>query len=135
MRSKLNGYSHIGRALLIGSLILAAGLSGCREERNVRPVEMPETNVLSLRAGWSVVTNSYVRVHASPDAESQIVSHVRRGTLAEVTGKTSFRDTVGSESDNWYQVRIGETEGWIFGTALELYNSRQRAENAARTRE
>jgi len=113
-------------------LLLGLLLGGCSDGERVDELELPTTPVLSFRAGWAVVHSTYARVLAQPDPESSIVGHERRGSVLEILSKTNYSDRIGDEADFWYQVRSDDFAGWVFGTDVELYNSRERALNASR---
>lgn len=118
--------------LLALVLITMAPLVGCSEQDNVDRVELPTTPVLSFRAGWAVVDTGYARILEQPDPDSGIVGHERRGAMLEILSKTNYTERIGDETDFWYQVRSDDFSGWVFGSAVELYTSRQRALNASR---
>ncbi len=113
-------------------LLTVAALPGCSERDDVDRVELPTTPVLSFRAGWAVVDTGYARILEQPDPDSGIVGHERRGAMLEILSKTNYTDRIGDETDFWYQVRSDDFSGWVFGPAVELYTSRQRALNASR---
>lgn len=118
-----------GRLSLLGVLLLS--LIACSGRSDLSEIEMPETSVLSLRAEWAVVARAYTRVQELPEPEAQISAHLRRGTVVEITDKSTFTDTMNDETSNWYRVRAGDIAGWVFGSALNLYNSEKQARNAA----
>ena len=117
---------------VIAAVLLVMLIAGCGEGERVDQVELPTTPVLSFRAGWAVVSVTYARVLESPDPESSIVGHLRRGVVLEIVSKSNYTERVGELTDYWYQVRSENFSGWVFGSAVELYNSRERARNAAR---
>jgi len=112
-------------------MFLLLSLAGCSERERVDRVDLPTTPVLSFRAGWAVIDVTYARVLTSPDPNSEIVGHLRRGVVLEIVSKSNYTEQVDESVDFWYQVRSEEFSGWVFGSGLELYNSRERAENAA----
>lgn len=120
-----------GLTLLLIAALSLVGIAGCSKRQENVEIEMPETRILALRAAWAVVTGGYTRVYAAPEADAQISAHLRRGAVVEITDKSSYSDTINRETASWYQVRAGDVVGWVFGTALDLYNSEQRARNAA----
>lgn len=128
----LKGRGRMRCALLLCAMVIVGALAGCGDGGGMDEVELPTTPVLSFRAGWAVVDSSYARILEQPDPRSDIVGHGRRGAVLEILSKTSYTDRVGEEQDFWYQVRSEDFSGWLFGTAVELYNSRERALNASR---
>lgn len=115
----------------IALAVLALAMFGCSESERVEQVELPTTQVLSFRAGWAVVESPYTRILEQPDPASAIVGHARRGTVLEIVSKTNYTERTDEGTDFWYRIRSQDFSGWIFGSALELYNTRERASNAA----
>ena len=113
-------------------LLTVVPLVGCSERESVDRVELPTTPVLSFRAGWAVVETGYARILEQPDPDSSIVGHERRGAMLEILSKTNYTERISDETDFWYHVRSDDFAGWVFGSAVELYTSRQRALNASR---
>lgn len=127
--------SHARRSttwLLILAALGALVATGCADGDAVDQVELPTTPVLSFRAGWAVVETTYARILTQPDPESDIVGHERRGAVLEILSKTNYTERVDAETDFWYQVRSEDFSGWVFGAAVDLYASRERARNASR---
>ncbi len=122
---------HTSRLLAL-ILLTVAPLVACSERDSVDRVDLPTTPVLSFRAGWAVVETGYARILTQPDPESGIVGHERRGAMLEILSKTNYTERIGDEREFWYQVRSDDFSGWVFGSAVELYTSRQRALNASR---
>jgi len=118
-------------ALILVAAAFLFTLGSCHGKAPVDKLKLPATPVLTLRAGWGVVDQPYARVLESPDDGAPIRAHIRRGTVVEITAKTNYTDVVEDERDNWYQVRLEDVDGWIFGANLSLYDSRQQAENAS----
>jgi hypothetical protein len=118
--------------LIIGLVLLMAVFAACDDGEPVENLELPTTPVLSFRAGWAVVDTTYARIFEQPDPTSSIVGHVRKSAVLEIVSKTNYSEQIDDEIDFWYQVRSESFSGWVFGTSVELYNSRERARNAAR---
>jgi hypothetical protein len=116
---------------LAGVTVLSA-VSGCRREQPVERVELPPTPVLSLRSDWAVVRSPFLRVRQEPLPRSEILAHLRRGTVLEIISKTETRETIDEAADFWYQVNYEGLRGWVFGSFIEVTDSRSKAENYAR---
>ncbi|MBN1838269.1 MAG: SH3 domain-containing protein [Spirochaetales bacterium] len=112
------------------TLVLAT--AGCRKEEPVERVDLPATPVLTLRSNWAVVRSPFLRVRQEPLPKSEILAHLRRGTVMEVVSKTETRETIDDVTDYWYQVNYEGLRGWVFGSFVEVTDSRTRAEDYAR---
>lgn len=113
-------------------LIAAALLSGCGQREAERPITLPPTPALSVRAHWGVAKERYLRAFNGPSTDSKVVFLLRAGDILEITAKSGYTDRVRAERDYWYHVIFEKREGWVFGSWLDLYESRERAENASR---
>lgn len=85
-------------------------------------IRFPETPVLSGQNRYALVVEVYARVYGSPDRESPIAGHLRRGEILEVDGRTP--------DESWVQIRRLPLEGWVETETLRLFASRERALNA-----
>ncbi|MFO8064609.1 MAG: SH3 domain-containing protein [Spirochaetota bacterium] len=112
-------------------LLVALVLFGCSGGEPVEQLELPTTQVLNVRAGWAVVEAPYSRILEQPEADSPIVGHARRGAVLEIVTKTNYSERTDDGTDFWYQIRSQDFSGWVFGSAVSLYNTRERAANAA----
>jgi len=112
--------------------IVAIISAGCRGGEADKPITLPPTPALSVRAHWGVAQAPYLRAFENPSTGSRIVFLLRAGDILEITAKSSYTDQVRAKRDYWYHVVFEKREGWVFGTGLDLYESRERAENASR---
>ena len=95
-------------------------------------LEMPPTPVLTVRANWGVVTSPYLRVRKQPKMESDVVAHLRNSYIAEILAKTSYPETIEGETSYWYEISADGLRGWVFGSYLDFYDSKAKAEQAIR---
>lgn len=106
-------------------------LSACGRRQVVERIELPPTPVLSIRSTWAVVTSPFLRVRAEPLAKSPVLAHIRRGSVLEVLSRTERKEELEDASSYWYQVSYEGLRGWVFGSFLEIVDSKARAENLA----
>ncbi len=114
--------------IIITISIMVAGLLACSSDREL---SLPEVRALSNRAEWAVAQDSYVRVHRRADLASPVIGHFRRGDVVAVLRESAFTDEIDGRFRRWYQVTNDLFDGWVFGTALMLYDSREQANNAS----
>jgi hypothetical protein len=113
-------------------LIAAALLTSCGHREAEKPITLPPTPALSVRAHWGVAKSPYLRAFDGPSTDGKVVFLLRAGDILEITAKSGYTDQVRAERDYWYHVIFEKSEGWVFGAGLDLYESRERAENASR---
>ena len=114
------------------ALLLIFFAAGCAKKEAPAAIDLPATPVLTMQRNWVVVTSPYVRVRKGPNAASEVIAHLRHRSVAEIVTRTPFPETLEDKSDFWYQVQAEGVRGWIFGSFIELYDSKAGAEQAAK---
>jgi hypothetical protein len=126
--------SPLGRALcLLPASLSVLLLFSCGASGNGERVSLPPTPVLSIRSTWAVVKSPLLRVREEPSNSSVVLSHVRMASLVEVLTKSDKTDTVERESDFWYRVDYQGLKGWVFGSYIEIFDSRAKAQQFSGT--
>ncbi len=103
-------------------------LASCGRSGSAERVSLPPTPVLSIRSTWAVVKSPLLRVREQPSSQSTVLSHIRLGAVMEVLTKSEKEDTVESESAYWYRIDYQGLKGWVFGTYVEVFDSRAKAD-------
>ncbi len=116
--------------ILVLALSLASVVS-CSRSRGTERVILPPTPVLSIRSTWAVVKSPLLRVRQDPSNQSTVLSHIRLGAIVEVLTKSDKEESLENESDFWYRVDYQGLKGWVFGTYIEIFDSRTKAEKFA----
>jgi uncharacterized protein YgiM (DUF1202 family) len=115
--------------LLLAALL--ASLVSCSRSGGTERVILPPTPVLSIRSTWAVVKSPLLRVRQDPSNQATVLSHIRLGAIVEVLTKSDKEDTLENESAFWYRVDYQGLKGWVFGSYIEIFDSRTKAENFA----
>jgi uncharacterized protein YgiM (DUF1202 family) len=115
--------------VLLAAVILAVPVS-CRGGRPER-ISLPSTPVLSIRSTWAAVKSPLLRVRAEPSNKSEVLSHVRIGVVVEVIARSDNEETLENEVAYWYRINYDGLKGWVFGSYLEIFDSRSLAEKYA----
>ncbi|MCX7039973.1 MAG: SH3 domain-containing protein [Spirochaetes bacterium] len=115
--------------MLLTAVILAVPVS-CRGGRPER-ISLPSTPVLSIRSTWAAVKSPLLRVRAEPSNKSEVLSHVRIGVVVEVIARSDNEETLENEVAYWYRINYDGLKGWVFGSYLEIFDSRSLAEKYA----
>ncbi len=130
----LRGQVHrgsLGRITLFVLGVLLLGLAGCSRTPEESGVNLPTTPVISVRPRWAVAADLYVLVRAEPSVDSDIRGNLRIGDVAEIVSISTVTNDLRGPGNIWYEVEASGLRGWALGNALELYESRSRAVNAA----
>ncbi len=120
-------------ALLIVALILPVVLASCGRSAGTERVALPPTPVLSIRSTWAVVKSPLLRVREQPTNQATVLSHIRLGAVMEVLTKSDKEDSVEDESSFWYRIDYQGLKGWVFGTYIEIFDSRSKADRFSAT--
>jgi uncharacterized protein YgiM (DUF1202 family) len=129
---KTGGKHAIAPATLLALCILSSIVS-CKREAPTEKVSFAPTPVLTIRSTWAVVKSPLLRVRAEPTNSSEVISHIRMGAVMEIIAKSDKEETVENEVSFWYRVNYSGLKGWVFGTYLEVFDSRSKAEKYAET--
>ena len=62
-----------------------------------------------------------------------MLSHIRLGAVMEVLTRADREDTVENETAYWYRIDYQGLRGWVFGTYIELFDSRPKADKFSAT--
>lgn len=101
-------------------------LMGCSDSVIKNKLELDSTSVLDSDSKMVVVVSPYVRVSDTPYEDSITVSHLRLGDIQPFVGREYVNNSGNIEA--W--VNIGT--GWIKAENCKEYDSREKAETAAR---
>ena len=122
-----------GVFLFLVCALALAGLSGCGRSRSSERVTLPPTPVLSIRSTWAVVKSPLLRVRSDPSNQATVLSHIRMGAVMEVLTRADKEDTVEAETAYWYRIDYQGLKGWVFGSYIEMFDSRAKADKFSAT--
>jgi hypothetical protein len=105
--------------------------AGCGAGRRPEKLILPETPVLAVRSTWAVVKSPLLRVRADASSRSEVLSHIRTGVVVEIIARSDSEDTIEGETGSWYRINYDGLKGWVFGSYLEIFDSRAKAEQFA----
>jgi hypothetical protein len=110
--------------------VLAAFLAvaSCHRDGGQERISFPATPVLTIRSTWAVVKSPLLRVRVEATNKSAVLSHIRMGAVVEVIAKSDTEETVEDETAFWYRINYDGLKGWVFGSYLEVFDSRAKAE-------
>jgi uncharacterized protein YgiM (DUF1202 family) len=77
------------------------------------------------------VKSPLLRVRQEPSNQATVLSHIRLGAIVEVLTKSDKEESLENESGFWYRIDYQGLKGWVFGTYIEIFDSRAKAENYA----
>lgn len=116
------------------TLILVFGsiLVGCAPSNPYEGLKLPPTPVLTIQTFYGVVDFAYLRVRNEPLPDAALVTMLRFGSIVEIVTSSSNEETIEGKTDRWYQIQYQGRRGWVFGSHLKIYDSLDKARNAAK---
>lgn len=118
--------------ILIITVILS--FSSCEKQEEVLgDIELPPAPLVSESESWAVIEAPYLRLRERPETGSRLVTTLWKGYVLEVKSRSPEKAIVDDGEDYWYQVNYDGLQGWVFGSYLGVYDSREAAEIQART--
>jgi uncharacterized protein YgiM (DUF1202 family) len=113
-------------------LLLPLLLFSCDQERAELNLELPETPVLSIEKYYAVVDFGFLRVRREPTGDSDMVTIIRGGTIVEILRSNPQEVVIDGQTGRWYEILYRGTRGWVFGPYLMIFDSLEKAQNAAK---
>lgn len=117
--------------LILPVLLIALSAVSCARSDSQRKVSFPPTPVLTVRSTWAVVTSPLLRVREEPTNKGTVLSHIRMGVVVEVIAKSDKEETIEEQTAYWYRINYEGLKGWVFGSYLEVFDSRSKADKFA----
>ncbi len=121
------------RHALFGLLALLT-FHGCSNADKYEGFVLPPTPVLTIQTYFGVVDFVLVRVRQQPLSDSELVTMLRAGTIVEIVSSSSNEEVIEGKSNRWYQIQFQGRRGWVFGSYIKLFDSLDKARNAAKAR-
>ena len=98
-----------------------------KEEAPLGDIELPPAPMIAADESWAVIDTAYLRLRERPAAGAGIVTTLWRGYVLEVMSRSPSRSMVDGREDYWYQVNYDGLQGWVFGSYLSIYDTREEA--------
>lgn len=119
--------------VLLAASLLCVPIASCSRGGSADRVNLPPTPVLSIRTTWAVVKSPLLRIREEPSNKSPVLSHIRMGAVVEIIAKSDKTDALEDEVSFWYRVNFDGLKGWVFGTYIEIFDSRSKANSYSET--
>lgn len=116
-----------------GLILLALAGLACNQNDQYKGVVLPPTPVLTVQTYWGVVDFAYLKVRSEPKSESDLITMLRAGSIVEILSSTSNEEQNEGKLGRWYQILFQGRRGWVFGPYIKIFDSIEKARNAAKT--
>jgi hypothetical protein len=117
---------------LFWAVMAVLALAGCSDSNRYKGLKLPPTPVLTIQTFYGVVDFAYIRVRSDPLPDASLVTMLRSGSIVEVVTSSSNEETIEGKTDRWYQILYQGRRGWVFGSYLKIFDSLDKARNAAK---
>lgn len=107
-------------------------VAGCSGPRQYTGLKLPPTPVLTIETSYGVVDYPLLRVRTEPVPDAALVTMLRSGSIVEIVTSSSNEETIEGKTNRWYQVQFQGRRGWVFGSYLKIFDSLEKARNAAK---
>ncbi|TFG63815.1 MAG: SH3 domain-containing protein [Spirochaetales bacterium] len=127
-------FKHLSNPAIFVLLISAAGLmlpAACKRNPKISSITLPPTSILQIQSSWAVINSSHLRLRQDPKTDSPIITTLWKGNVLEILMKSTSRETVEDEVDYWYKISFSGLTGWVFGSYLGFYSTREEAMQAS----
>ncbi|NNM67676.1 MAG: SH3 domain-containing protein [Spirochaetales bacterium] len=114
--------------LLLGLFILFVS---CNPNDQYKGLVLPPTPILTVQNSYGVVNFAYIRVRQEPQLDSRLVTMLRGGSIVEIVTSTNNEEMIEGKKNRWYEIQYEGRLGWVFGSYLKIYDSLDKARNAA----
>lgn len=97
----------------------------CTKEVEYKPIQLPDTPILSSGSSWGVVISNYVRIKENPSVSSGMLKSLTKGSIVEVLflSKIPRQD----ETAGWYHINLNGMKGWIEEKDLNIFKYKEEA--------
>ena len=116
-----------------GLLFICFCVSSCGSHSPYEGLKLPPTPVLTVQTYYGVVDFAYIRVRDDARSDGALVTMLRGGTIVEIVTSSSNEETIEGKTNRWYQISFQGRRGWVFGSYLKIFDSLDKARNAAKT--
>ncbi|NNM53143.1 MAG: SH3 domain-containing protein [Spirochaetales bacterium] len=117
--------------LILLAISFALSAASCDSSSKYRGLVLPPTPVLSVQTYYGVVDFAYIRVREEPKLDAGLVTMLRGGTIVEIVTSSSTEQTIEGKKGRWYEIQYEGRLGWVFGPYLKIFDSLDKARNAA----
>ncbi len=116
--------------LLFSSLVF----SSCKKDIEINNVKLPVTKAITKKSNYALITSSHLRLRTEATINSKALTILWKGYILEILRKSDIRDSVEGKENYWYLISYDGLKGWVFGSYIDVYSSREKA-IAAKTAE
>ncbi len=102
-------------------------LSSCRKDIEIKNIDLPATRAITKKSNFAVISSSHLRLRTEPTINSKAVTILWKGYILEILRKSDIRDFVEGKENYWYLINYDGLKGWVFGSYIDIYSSREKA--------
>jgi SH3 domain-containing protein len=112
-------------------LITALSFSSCRKDIEINNIKLPATRALTNKINYALITSSHLRLRSESTIGSKAITILWKGYIMEILRRSDNKDFVEGKENFWYLISYDGLKGWVFGSYINVYSSREKAEVAS----
>ena len=119
---------HFALLVVIAIITILCSCTGktAKENRSVY-IDLQRTEGVEVSNNWGVTKYNKLKLRQDPQEESVIINHLPLGSLVEIIKKENTIKDFDNKFGYWYYIDYKGEVGWIFGTYLETFNTKEEA--------
>ena len=119
---------HLGLVIFISiiAILTGCGNKAVKENKSVY-IDLQRMEGVEVANNWGVTKYNKLKLRQDPQEESVIVNHLPLGSLVEIIKKENEIKDFDNKFGYWYYIDYKGEVGWIFGTYLETFNTKEEA--------
>jgi len=118
------------KALIL--MIILLSFFSCKKTNEFPDIKLPDTPFTAMTSRWGVILSNHLRMRSEPEVKSKPVATLWKGYVLEIVSRNSDKKIVDDTEGYWYQVTYEGLGGWVFGSYLKLFDTREEAEQSSR---
>ncbi len=120
-----------GYGKLFFILFLLMLIFSCRKDIEITDLRLPATQAITSNSNYAVITSSHLRLRSEPTISSKAITILWKGYILEIVSKSDKKDFVENKEGFWYLISYDGLKGWVFGSYIDVFSSREKAQAAA----
>lgn len=112
-------------------LITVFSFSSCRKDIEINNVNLPATRAITNKTNYALITSSHLRLRSESTIGSKAITILWKGYIMEILRRSDNKDFVEGKEDFWYLISYDGLKGWVFGSYINVYSTKVKAESAS----
>ena len=118
------------KKFLIICFLFSLIVSCTKKEKEVKNINIPLPATVHPRNLnlWAVSRYTNIKLRANPEENAEVLKYITQGSILELIKQSNSTFLFDGKNDYWYYVRYNGLYGWIFGSYIDIYITKNEAE-------